>query len=390
MKKLFKKTLAGVIATALVITLAFGVASVKKASADGSVALTNWSFFQAGMYNPGEPENAGYLNSVVTSNGESITGWGYHDTSTQTQNATDGSNGFTMNIKTNGWDVLSWEKTPHCFNPWSIEAIMPGTAMQDRHTYKVTFKAKAAPTGEAPVKYLLMQFKTTVDGVEMAPYDKAPMEAGSNNVLVKLSASNQTFTYIFTNYVGGEKLDTHFMLGAFNDTYDYAGNDVSDIMTSGKEVNFAGTVQVSDFAIEDVSGDVPTKETEPPLYTTTQAPTQATTQAPTVAPKPTQAPTKAPETTKAPTKKKLDKVTKVKVKCVKKKTIKVTWKKVKNAKKYQIKVGNKTYSIKKKTKKIIKNKKFKKGKKIKVKVRATATGYKAGAWSKTVKKKITK
>lgn len=381
MKKLFKKSLAGVVATALVITLAFGVASVKKANADGSVALTNWSFFQAGMYNPGEPENAGYLNSVVTSKGQSITGWTYHDTATQTQDATDGSNGFTMNIKTNGWDVLDWGKTPHCFNPWSIEAIMPGTDMQDAHTYKVTFKAKAAPTGEATVKYLLMQFKTTVDGHEMAPYDKAPMEEGSNNVLVKLSASNQEFTYIFTNYVGGTKLDTHFMLGAFNDTYDYAGNDVSDIMTSGKEVNFAGTVQVSDFAIEDVSGDVPSKETEPPLITTTKNPSPTVTPQTTKAP---DAPTVAPAANK-----KLAKVTGIKVKSVKKKTIKVSWKKVANAKTYQIKIGSKTYKSNATSKKI-KNKKFKKGKKVSVKVRATAAGYTTGAWSKTVKKKLTK
>ena len=77
------------------------------------------------------------------------------------------------------------------------------------------------------------------------------------------------------------------------------------------------------------------------------------------------------------------------VKSVKKKTIKVSWKKVKNAKTYQIKVGNKTYKSTKTSKKI-KNKKFKKGKKVKVKVRATATGYTTGAWSKTVKKKLTK
>ena len=53
------------------------------------------------------------------------------------------------------------------------------------------------------------------------------------------------------------------------------------------------------------------------------------------------------------------------------------------------KVGNKTYKATKNSKKI-KNKKFKKGKKVKVKVRAMAAGYKTGAWSKTVKKKLTK
>ena len=85
--------------------------------------------------------------------------------------------------------------------------------------------------------------------------------------------------------------------------------------------------------------------------------------------------------------KKLARVAKVKAKNNKAKTVKVTWKKVANAKKYEVKVGNKTYTAKKATLTV---KKLKKGKTYKIKVRAKATGFKTGAWSKTVKVKIKK
>lgn len=55
-----------------------------------------------------------------------------------------------------------------------------------------------------------------------------------------------------------------------------------------------------------------------------------------------------------------------------------------SAKKYEVKVGNKTYTAKKATLTV---KKLKKGKTYKIKVRAKATGFKTGAWSKTVKLK---
>ena len=197
-----------------------------------------------------------------------------------------------------------------------------------------------------------------------------------------MGTQEQEFTYTFPNYVGGHELTVDFMLGSFTadpdgKVYDYAGYEIQGFENENQWKN--GTVTISDVKVQDLDPDKPTDPTEPPLYTTT-APS------PTVAPQPTQAPTVKPSPAPAKT---LAKVTKVKVKSVKKKTIKVTWKKVANAKSYQIKVGNKTYKATKNSKKI-KNKKFKKGKKVKVKVRAMAAGYKTGAWSKTVKKKLTK
>ena len=88
-----------------------------------------------------------------------------------------------------------------------------------------------------------------------------------------------------------------------------------------------------------------------------------------------------------PVAKKLARVAKVKAKNNKAKTVKVTWRKVASAKKYEVKVGNKTYTAKKATLTV---KKLKKGKTYKIKVRAKATGFKTGAWSKTLKVKIKK
>lgn len=379
MKKLFNKFLAGAITLALVATLAIGTSVAKNAKADGAVSIGKWNFIQGGQYNPSEEGNEAYINKV-TMNGtsEEITGWKTGSGSmNQEQSATQGSTGFTMKIDNNGWD-RQWDQDPWRINPWSIRAEVK-SPMQAAHAYKVTFKARASKK-----KYAYIGFNTVVDGQEMAPYDQAPMRDGSDKQVIVLGTTDKTFTYMFDNYVGGTELTTSIMMGCFGPAkdgkaYDYAGNDISDIVTE-EEAKWNGTVYYSDFTVEDlgVNPDVPT---DPPAPST-----QVTTQAPTVAPQPTQAPTVKPSPAPAKT---LAKVTKVKVKSVKKKTIKVTWEKVANAKSYQIKVGNKTYKATKNSKKI-KNKKFKKGKKVKVKVRAMAAGYKTGAWSKTVKKKLTK
>ena len=86
-------------------------------------------------------------------------------------------------------------------------------------------------------------------------------------------------------------------------------------------------------------------------------------------------------TTMAP---KLGKVKKVRAKVKKSKKITITWKKVSKAKKYTLKVGKKSYTTKK-TKKVVKV--SKKGK-YTIKVRATASGYQKGNWSKAVKVKV--
>ncbi len=380
MKKLFNKFLAGAITLALVGTMALGISFSKdaKAADPAPVSIGKWSFAQGGQYNPGEPGNEAYITGAAMSSGENITGWLEGTGSVnQTQTATTDATGWSLGIKNNGWD-RTWDTKPWRINPWSIKASV-NSHMEPEHQYQVTFKAKANKK-----KYCYVAFGTVVDGHEMAPYAEAGLDAGSNHNTIVLTNSYETFTYKFTNWVSGTDLTTTLMLGCFgtaegepNHAYDYAGELIPEV--TEEEAKWSGTVDVADFSVVDLTPEKPTGTTEPPLYTTT-APS------PTVAPQPTQAPTVKPSPAPAKT---LAKVTKVKVKSVKKKTIKVTWKKVVNAKSYQIKVGNKTYKATKNSKKI-KNKKFKKGKKVKVKVRAMAAGYKTGAWSKTVKKKLTK
>ena len=382
MKKLFSKTLAIAISIAMVVALGTGIYFTKDTQADSYLGSAGWSFEQGGVYaSDQETEwgNVGYISSVkMATNGEQLNTWERNVRATQTQTAS-ADTGAAITIENNGWDAQWKEVTGYDtvrINPWSIQAKAKFNGMNYDHRYRVTFKAKATKK-----KYCYVDFATVVDGHEMSTYDNVEGALTGSAQCIVLGTQEQEFTYQFPDYVGGHELTVNFMLGAFTQdgdghVYDYAGNDLPQCQ--GEETQWKnGTVTISDVQVQDLDPDKPTDPTEPPLYTTTAPqPTQAPSVKPTV--KPTPAPAKT-----------LAKVTKVKVKSVKKKTIKVTWKKVANAKSYQIKVGNKTYKATKNSKKI-KNKKFKKGKKVKVKVRAMAAGYKTGAWSKTVKKKLTK
>ena len=369
MKKLFNKFLAGAVTLALVATLAFGVSYVRNTKADGVMPIKSFQFKQGGQYNPSESGNEGYIGSVTMSSGETITGWKTGNGSKdQTQSFTGSANGYSVKINNTGWDA-QWKVNTGfpvtTINPWAITTSVV-TDMPQGHVMKVTFKARASKAKNAYVS-----FRTVKNGVEMNPYDEAPMRTDTPQI-INLGLSDTTFTYIFDNYVNGETLTTNILLGAFTPDeddgqfYDYAQKDCTSLVDPLDTSKWNGTVTISDLQVIDmgVNPDIPT---DPPKPSTTKAPT----------------PTVAPASTS------LGKVTGVKVKSVKKKTIKVSWKKVANAKAYQVKVGNKTYKTSATSKKI-KNKKFKKGKKVTVKVRATATGYTPGAWSKAVKKKLTK
>lgn len=365
MRKVFNKALAGVTSATLIATLALGVNFTNTVKADeAKSADTVWSFTQGGQYNPEEPDNTGYIKSVSVGN-ETLANWERDKSTKQTQTASKATTGFTLNIENTGWDA-GWKNNPVDINPWAVEASNTIEA-KARHIYKVSFKAKASKT-----KYGYVAFGTDIvtnaaTGATLTPYDQAPIEMSDDatNQIITLGTTDKTYTFTFTNWVSAKKIKTSIMLGAFNSQYDYAGNSVSDIITE-KEVKWNGTVVVSDFTITDEGLN---KEfvVEPPKPSVTPGNNQ-------------------PAVTK-PAAKKLARVAKVKAKNNKAKTVKVTWKKVANAKKYEVKVGNKTYTAKKATLTV---KKLKKGKTYKIKVRAKATGFKTGAWSKTVKVKIKK
>lgn len=372
MRKIFNKVLAGITATALIATLLVGINVTTAVKAEEeAVALSNWSFIQGGQYNPSEPGNEGFINSVkMNGSNETINGWlrAGEASVNQKQTASQAATGFSIDIANTGWDA-TWEANPVQINPWSIQALMEDTAIKPGHVYTVSFKAHATKK-----KYAYVSFGCDVEGT--TPYGDDLVE-GSNSVIA-LTTQDQTFTYTFGNWVSASKLTTTLMLGAFDAQYDYAGNNISDIVTE-VENGWSGTVYVSDFTITDKGPD-PTFVTDPPKPTT--PPTQPTTNN-TV--KPT-TPSTPVTPTKPSAKKKLAKVKKLKAVNKKKGTVKITWRKVAKAKKYQVKVGKKTYSTKKATLTV---KKLKKGKKVTIKVRATATGYTSSAWA-TKKIKIKK
>ena len=377
MRKVFNKALAGVTSATLIATLALGVNFTSTVKADEAKSVdTVWSFTQGGQYNPDEPANTGYIKSVSVGN-ETLANWERGKKTKQTQTASKATTGFTMNIKNTGWDA-GWGNNPVDINPWAVEASNTIEAKAG-HIYKVSFKAKASKK-----KYGYVAFGTDIvtdqaTGATLTPYDQAPIEMSddASNQIITLGTTEKKFTFTFTNWVSAKNIKTSIMLGAFDAQYDYAGEDVSSIITE-VENNWNGTVVVSDFTITDEGLN---KEfvVEPPK------PSQPTTK-PSVTPGNNNGGNNQPAVTK-PAAKKLARVAKVKAKNNKAKTVKVTWRKVANAKKYEVKVGNKTYTAKKATLTV---KKLKKGKTYKIKVRAKATGFKTGAWSKTVKVKIKK
>ena len=374
MRKVFNKALAGVTSATLIATLALGVNFTSTVKADEAKSVdTVWSFTQGGQYNPREPENTGYIKSVSVGN-ETLANWERDKSTKQTQTASKASTEFTLNIENTGWDAQWSDVTGYPtnrINPWAVEASNTIEAKAG-HIYKVSFKAKASKK-----KYGYVAFGTEVD--DLMPYDKAPIEMSDDatNQIITLGTAEKKFTFTFTNWVSAKNIRTSIMLGAFDAQYDYAGEDVSSIITE-VENNWSGTVVVSDFTITD-EGLNPEFVVEPPKPTQPSQPTQ-----PAVTPGNNNGGNNQPAVTK-PAAKKLARVAKVKAKNNKAKTVKVTWKKVANAKKYEVKVGNKTYTAKKATLTV---KKLKKGKTYKIKVRAKATGLKTGAWSKTVKVKL--
>ena len=380
MRKVFNKALAGVTSATLIATLALGVNFTSTVKADEATTVdTVWSFTQGGQYNPREPENTGYIKSVSVGN-ETLANWERDKSTKQTQTASKASTEFTLNIENTGWDAQWSDVTGYPtnrINPWAVEASNTIEAKAG-HIYKVSFKAKASKK-----KYGYVAFGTETD--DLMPYDKAPLEMSDDatNQIITLGTTEKKFTFTFTNWVSAKNIRTSIMLGAFDAQYDYAGEDVSSII---KEVenNWSGTVVVSDFTITDEGLN---KEfvVEPPKPTQPSQPTQPTTK-PSVTPGNNNGGNNQPAVTK-PAAKKLTRVAKVKAKNNKAKTVKVTWRKVASAKKYEVKVGNKTYTSKKATLTV---KKLKKGKTYKIRVRAKATGFKTGAWSKTVKVKIKK
>ena len=376
MRKVFNKVVAGATSVALIATLALGVNFASSVKADDATTLdTKWSFTQGGQYNPAEPGNTGYIKSVKVGD-EVLSNWERDKNNKQIQSASKATTGFTMDIENTGWDA-GWGNSPVDINPWAVEASNTIEAKAG-HIYTVSFKAKASKK-----KYAYVAFNTETEG--LLPYDKAPVEMSDDatNQIITLGTTDKTYTFTFTNWVSAKEITTAIMLGAFNAQYDYAGNDVKDIITE-TEANWNGTVVVSDFTITDkgVNPDFTEPETKPTQPSVN--PTQPS--KPSVNPTQPSKPSVQPTTpAKKPAVKKLAKVKGLKAVNKKKGTLKITWKKVTGATSYKVKVGKKTYTVKKTSLTV---KKLKKGKKVTIKISAQGpkAKYKASAWaSKKVK-----
>ena len=374
MRKVFNKVVAGATSVALIATLALGVNFASSVKADDATKLdTTWSFTQGGQYNPAEPGNTGYIKSVKVGD-EEFSNWERDKNNKQIQSASKATTGFTMDIENTGWDA-QWSAVTgnptNRINPWAVEASNTIEAKAG-HIYTVSFKAKASKK-----KYAYVAFNTETEG--LLPYDQAPVEMSDDatNQIITLGTTDKTFTFTFTNWVSAKEITTAIMLGSFNAQYDYAGNDVKDIITE-PEANWNGTVVVSDFTMTDkgVNPDFTEPETKPSVN-----PTQ-----PSVNPTQPSKPSVQPTTpAKKPAVKKLAKVKGIKAANKKKGTLKITWKKVTGATSYKVKVGKKTYTVKKTSLTV---KKLKKGKKVTIKISAQGpkAKYKASAWaSKKVK-----
>ena len=254
MRKVFNKALAGVTSATLIATLALGVNFTSTVKADEATTVdTVWSFTQGGQYNPKEPGNTGYIKSVSVGN-ETLANWERDKSTKQTQTASKASTEFTLNIENTGWDAQWSDVTGYPtnrINPWAVEASNTIEAKAG-HIYKVSFKAKASKK-----KYGYVAFGTDIvtdqaTGATLTPYDQAPIEMSdaASNQIITLGTTDKTYTFTFTNWVSAKKIKTSIMLGAFDAQYDYAGENVSSIITE-VENNWNGTVVVSDFTITD-------------------------------------------------------------------------------------------------------------------------------------------
>lgn len=375
MKGIFKAIVASATTVALVATLVLGFNFAKAVKADGTeVTLGTWSFSRGGNEYNSEylNGNEGRIGSVTLDpSGEVITGFKTASAPLEEKFATQSADSFKLDITNLGW-TRGWKNvedpSQDNFDPWQIQAKMNGVKILPGHDYTITFKGKAEGT-----KYAYVSFGS--ENPEYAPQGDDIVKGDAP--VIALTSTEKTFSYTLTNWAETQELNVLFMLGNFSAKLDWGGNDWSSVITD-YDAGFRGNVYISDFKVLDL-GQNPEYETAPAIETGTMAPV-VTTKAPT--------PTVNPQPQTQAQVKKLNKVKGLKVKNTKKKTIKVSYKKVANAKKYQIKVGSKKFNTSA-TKKTIKKNFIKKGKKITVKVRATATGYTAGAWA-TKKIKIKK
>jgi hypothetical protein len=377
MNTIFKKVAVGVSSAALIagLTLGMNTASNVKAAEADMLEGQSWSC----KVNSYEQWDAAILDSTYTglsnasTSQESING-------VVTKTTTGKGSGFTANIAFTGWQYMQWVQPAENL-PEGVRGIpQDGNFNYGDMPFQLnsTINAKVVP--EKTYK-LHMKIQNNMKNDQGIPTEKnvtisvsSGIEGDKDNTFlfktVRVPANGElevNENVEINEFYTAETVQIQLGYGAYSYSYNATAlgyDEEPDFMYAygtTENINATGSLTFSDVSFVGEKAEAPTTA---PVVTTKTNPT-----------------TKAPVTTKTVTVKKLGKVSKLTLKNPKKATVKIAWKKVANAKKYQIKVGTKSYDSTK-TKKTVTNKKFKKGKKVTVKVRATATGYKAGAWAK--------
>ena len=158
-----------------------------------NVELGNWSFTQAGQYNPVQAGNEGYIRSVTVGN-DVLSNWERDVNQKQVQSASTGSNEFKIEIANTGWEV-QWKQKPLRIQP---DAVMASTIVDAKinHKYVVSFTAKASSK-----KYAYVRFGTEKEGV--LPYDSHGIVCADNATkqVIEIGTTEQKYTFIFSNAV---------------------------------------------------------------------------------------------------------------------------------------------------------------------------------------------
>ena len=384
MRNIFKKTLAGIVTTALVATMAVGMnVGTTAVKAEIANAITEKWVSASPSY---EPNDAVIANNTFTSTADSITanivitGWQANWIADPDTPAPDDAIvvGKDASDPTKG----IWGEKPYQITSTNTVKIVPGNTYKLKFTVKngmkvadsetpteknITITVNSGIEGDTDNTMLFKTVTVPANATQTFEFD-VPISADylSDTVQIQFAYGSYFYSYTLTQAVKSGEVSEEAAKAC---TYAYAYGTTEN-------VNAHGTLNFTDISFEGekfTQSIIPDKD-DP---VTTKAP-EVTTKAPT---------TQAPTTAAPAVKKKLAKVTSVKAKNNKKKAITITWKKVKNAKTYQVKVGTKTYNTKKLKLTV---KKLKKGKKYTVKVRAKAAGYTTGAWSKAVKVTIKK
>ena len=174
-----------------------------------NVELGNWSFTQAGQYNPVQAGNEGYIRSVTVGN-DVLSNWERDVNQKQVQSASTGSNEFKIEIANTGWEV-QWKQKPLRIQP---DAVMASTIVDAKinHKYVVSFTAKASSK-----KYAYVRFGTEKEGV--LPYDSHGIVCADNATkqVIEIGTTEQKYTFIFSNEVYAKKLQRILCWGHLDD-----------------------------------------------------------------------------------------------------------------------------------------------------------------------------